>query len=185
MPATTMRLLLVAILVSALGACGEPQDAGEATSEEAAPSTAVDGGTAAGDAIPATGSGWVDEQRRFLATFAAEDGVERSPAGVYYRILQAGTGRMPKPGDIVRVHYEGRLVNGTVFDSSYARGEPAEFPSDRLIKGWQEILTMMHEGGKWQIAIPAELAYGARGAGDVIPPDSALLFTIELLEVKG
>ncbi|RMD88046.1 MAG: FKBP-type peptidyl-prolyl cis-trans isomerase [Alphaproteobacteria bacterium] len=185
MTSTTLRLFLAAILVSVLGACGEPQDASEATSEEAAPANAVDGGAAAADAIPETGSAWLDEQRRFLETFAAEDGVERSPGGVYYRVLTAGTGRMPKLGDIVRVHYEGRLVNGVVFDSSYERGAPAEFPSDRLIRGWQEILTMMHEGGKWQIAIPAELAYGARGAGDVIPPDSALLFTIELIEVKG
>ena len=186
-------LLLIAVSGLFVAACDRadedasaPDDA--AGADRTASPSATSGGTTAdqaADNAAQRAAAWVHEQQRFLADFAARDGVAVSPGGVYYRVLRRGEGKVPTLGDVVRVHYEGRLVNGIVFDSSYDRGAPAEFPSDRLIKGWQEILTMMHEGGKWEIAIPADLAYGKRGAGDVIPPDSALVFTLELLEIKG
>ncbi len=185
MRSTRFLLLSATALSLFLAACDKPDEDSPAARDTAGQEKTANGGDDARDAPVAQAADWAREQQRFLADFAARDGVALSPGGVYYRVLRGGEGRVPQLGDVVRVHYEGRLVNGVVFDSSYDRGEPAEFPSDRLIAGWQEILTMMHEGGKWEIAIPAALAYGKRGAGDVIPPDSALVFTLELLEVKG
>ncbi len=185
MRSSRFLLPLAAVLGLFLAACDKPDEKAATARDTAGEDPAASHGEGVREAPAGEAADWVREQQRFLADFASRDGVAVSPGGVYYRVLRAGEGRVPQRGDVVRVHYEGRLVNGVVFDSSYDRGEPAEFPSDRLIKGWQEILTMMHEGGKWEIAIPAALAYGKRGAGDVIPPDSALVFTLELLEVKG
>ena len=105
-------------------------------------------------------------------------------SGLKFRILRRGTGKQPIPSDTVKVHYRGRLDDGTVFDSSYERGEPATFRLDQVIPGWTEGLQFVSEGGMIELEIPPELGYGARGAGGDIPPNARLHFLIELLEVK-
>lgn len=124
------------------------------------------------------------EGEAFLAENAKKPGVTTTPSGLQYKVLKEGTGPQPKPGDTVKVHYEGKLVDGTVFDSSLKRGEPAVFPVQGVIPGWTEALQMMKEGAKWQIVIPAKLAYGERGAGPVIGPNATLIFEVELLKVN-
>jgi FKBP-type peptidyl-prolyl cis-trans isomerase FklB len=107
------------------------------------------------------------------------------PSGLQYKVITAGQGKQPKSTDTVVAHYRGTLINGTEFDSSYQRNEPATFPVGGVIKGWQEALLLMKEGAKWQIFIPADLAYGPRGAGASIGPNEVLIFDIELLSVKS
>ncbi len=118
----------------------------------------------------------------YLAQNAQRDGVVTLPSGLQYEVVSEGTGATPTAGDTVRTHYEGKLINGEVFDSSYKRGQPAEFPVGGVIAGWTEALQLMKEGAKWRLYIPSELAYGARAAGS-IPPHSTLVFDIELIKV--
>lgn len=118
----------------------------------------------------------------FLKANAKKDGVKMTASGLQYKVLTAGTGETPKATDKVKVNYEGHLVDGTEFDSSYKRNQPAEFACNQVIKGWTEALTMMPVGSKWEIYIPQELAYGTRETGK-IPPFSTLIFTVELLEI--
>jgi len=120
----------------------------------------------------------------FLVEYAKQDGVQKTETGILYQELEAGDGEMPLATDTVKVHYKGTLKDGTEFDSSYARGNPAEFPVNGVIAGWQEILPMMKTGSKWEVAIPSELAYGEQGAGANIGPNEPLVFEIELLEIK-
>jgi FKBP-type peptidyl-prolyl cis-trans isomerase FklB len=120
----------------------------------------------------------------FLAEFAKQEGVQKTESGILYRELQAGDGEQPSATDTVKVHYKGTLKDGAVFDSSYARGTPAEFPVNGVIQGWQQILPMMKTGAKWEVAIPSDLAYGENGAGAQIGPNEPLVFEIELLEIK-
>ena len=112
-----------------------------------------------------------------------KSGVVTLPSGLQYEIIKEGKGAKPKATDKVRVHYHGTLINGVVFDSSVERGEPAEFPLNAVIPGWTEILQLMPVGSKWRVVIPSELAYGSRGAGDVIRPNLTLIFEIELLDI--
>lgn len=105
------------------------------------------------------------------------------PSGLQYEVIKEGNGRKPGPNDRVRCHYEGTLIDGTLFDSSVKRGEPAVFGVNQVIKGWTEALQLMSEGSKWKLFIPADLAYGAQGAGEMIPPHSTLVFEVELIEV--
>jgi FKBP-type peptidyl-prolyl cis-trans isomerase FklB len=121
----------------------------------------------------------------FLADNKKKEGVKTLPSGVQYKVLKTGTGKMPTASDTVTVHYRGTLVDGTEFDSSYKRGEPATFPLRGVIPGWTEALQLMKTGSKWQIFIPAEKAYGESGAGGVIPPNSALIFEVELVSVQA
>ena len=123
------------------------------------------------------------EGEKFLAENKKKEGVVALPSGLQYKILTAGNGPKPKASDTVKCHYEGRLINGTVFDSSIRRNEPAEFPVSGVIAGWVEALQLMSEGAKWKLYIPSDLGYGARGAGEMIPPHSTLVFEVELLEV--
>jgi FKBP-type peptidyl-prolyl cis-trans isomerase FklB len=118
----------------------------------------------------------------FLAGNAKQDGVVTLPSGLQYRVLETGSGRKPKATDTVTVHYRGTLIDGTEFDSSYSRKQPATFRADRVIDGWREALSLMQEGSKWELFIPARLAYGKRGSGK-IPPFSTLVFEVELLSV--
>ncbi len=104
--------------------------------------------------------------------------------GIQYKILKEGTGKKPKKSDTVIAHYKGTLLNGTVFDSSYARNQPLTFGLNRVIRGWQEIIPMMPVGSKWEVFIPSHLAYGSQGAGRTIGPDETLIFEIELVGVK-
>lgn len=120
----------------------------------------------------------------FLDANKKKDGVVTLPSGLQYKILTEGKGKQPKSTDTVVAHYRGTLINGTEFDSSYQRNEPATFPVGGVIKGWQEALPLMKEGAKWQVYIPSDLAYGPRGAGAAIGPNEALIFDIELVSVK-
>ncbi|MDR1730071.1 MAG: FKBP-type peptidyl-prolyl cis-trans isomerase [Prevotellaceae bacterium] len=119
----------------------------------------------------------------FLAVNKGKAGVVTTPSGLQYEVLQAGEGAKPKATDSVRCHYEGRLINGNVFDSSYQRNQPADFPVNQVIPGWVEALQLMPVGSKWRLFIPSELGYGEHGAGDIIGPNSTLVFDVELLEI--
>lgn len=123
-----------------------------------------------------------DAGKQFLAENARKDSVITLPSGLQYKVLVKGNGKVPQMTDKVKVHYEGRLLDGTVFDSSYKRGEPSELTPKQVIKGWTEALTMMPEGSKWQLYIPYDLAYGDREAGQ-IKPYSMLIFDVELIEI--
>ena len=120
----------------------------------------------------------------FLAENAKKEGVKTLPSGLQYKVVKEGAGKQPSKSDTVSVHYKGTLIDGREFDSSYKRGEPAEFPVSGVIKGWTEILQLMKEGAKYQVFIPWQLAYGERGAGDLIGPHETLVFDVELLKVK-
>ncbi|MBP3775289.1 MAG: FKBP-type peptidyl-prolyl cis-trans isomerase [Bacteroidaceae bacterium] len=123
------------------------------------------------------------EGEAFLKKNAGLENVVVLPSGLQYEVLQEGNGRSPKATDQVKCHYEGRLIDGTVFDSSIRRGQPAVFPLNGVISGWTEGLQLMKEGAKYRFYIPYQLAYGANGAGGSIPPYAALIFDVELLEV--
>jgi peptidylprolyl isomerase len=124
------------------------------------------------------------EGEAFLAKVKKEEGVKTTASGLAYKVLTAGTGASPKATDQVTVHYTGKLISGKVFDSSVKRGQPATFPLNRVIPGWTEGLQLMKIGGKSVFYIQSDLAYGARGAGGVIPPNATLIFEVELLEIK-
>ncbi len=124
------------------------------------------------------------EGEAFLAENGKKKGVQTLPSGLQYKVVRQGKGAKPKGTDTVQTHYEGRLIDGTVFDSSYARGEPATFPVEGVIAGWTEALKLMPVGSKWQLYIPANLAYGERGAGQDIGPNATLVFDIELLGIE-
>ena len=120
---------------------------------------------------------------QFLKQNAGMPGIITTASGLQYEVLQPGTGKTPQASSTVRVHYEGTLLDGTVFDSSIQRGEPLEFPVNGVISGWTEALQLMQEGARWKLYIPHELGYGARGAGGAIGPYSTLIFEVELLGV--
>lgn len=123
--------------------------------------------------------------KAFQAENAKVEGVVTTASGLQYQVLTPGTGKRPGPKDTVVVHYRGTLINGSEFDSSYLAGrEPAEFPLNRVIKGWTEGLQLMQEGAKYRFFIPSRLAYGSRGAGGVIGPNQALIFDVELIRVR-
>ena len=121
---------------------------------------------------------------KFLAENKKREGVQVTASGLQYEVLEATIGQKPKATDTVKVHYEGTLIDGTVFDSSYRRGESISFPLNGVIKGWTEGLQLMSIGSKYKFFIPYQLAYGERGAGQQIPPYAALIFTVELLGIE-
>jgi len=121
---------------------------------------------------------------QFLAENKTREGVVTLPSGLQYKVIKEGAGKTPKSTDTVTVNYKGTLINGTEFDSSYRRGQPATFPVKGVIPGWIEALQLMKEGAKWELYIPSNLAYGEKGAGRTIPPNSALIFEVELISVK-
>ncbi|MBF1571737.1 MAG: FKBP-type peptidyl-prolyl cis-trans isomerase [Prevotella sp.] len=124
------------------------------------------------------------EGEQFLAENAKKEGVKTTASGLQYQVLREGNGKQPKATDQVECHYEGTLIDGTKFDSSYDRGQTATFPLNQVIAGWTEGLQLMHEGAKYRFFIPYQLAYGERGAGASIPPYAALIFDVELVAVK-
>jgi FKBP-type peptidyl-prolyl cis-trans isomerase FklB len=127
--------------------------------------------------------GTIAEGKAFLEANAKKEGVVTTKSGLQYQVLTEGTGRSPKATDKVRCHYEGWLINGNVFDSSYQRGEPADFPLNGVIPGWTEGVQLMKEGAKYRFFIPYLLGYGERGAGSNIPPYATLIFDVELIKV--
>ena len=126
-----------------------------------------------------------EDPKAYLDKAAAEPGAVRTETGLIYRELTAGNGPSPKATDTVKVHYRGTLVNGTVFDSSYERNEPAEFPLNQVIRCWTEGVQKMKVGGKSRLVCPANIAYGERGSPPVIPGGARLVFEIELLGIRG
>ncbi len=124
-----------------------------------------------------------EDGERFLAENAKKEGVTVLPSGLQYTVIKEGNGAKPLATDRVKCHYEGTLPNGTIFDSSYKRGEPAVFPLNGVIAGWTEGVQLMNEGAKYRFFSPYHLAYGERGAGQAIPPYAALVFDVELIEV--
>lgn len=124
------------------------------------------------------------EGEKFLAENAKRPEVKTTASGLQYEVIESTLGQKPKATDTVRVHYEGTLINGTVFDSSYKRGEPISFGLNQVIKGWTEGLQLMSIGSKYKLYIPYQLAYGEQGAGASIPPYAALIFTVELLGIE-
>lgn len=125
----------------------------------------------------------LEEGIKFLAENKSEDGVIELPSGLQYKVIEEGDGDLATPENQVKCHYHGTLIDGTVFDSSVERGEPAVFPVNSVIPGWVEALQLMPVGSKWRLFIPPELAYGEQGAGGVIGPNSTLIFDLELLEI--
>ncbi len=122
---------------------------------------------------------------KFLAENATKEGITVTASGLQYEVMTEGTGEKPAESAVVKTHYHGTLIDGTVFDSSVDRGEPAEFPVNRVIGGWTEALQLMPVGSKWRLFIPYQLAYGEQGAGGSIKPFAALVFEVELIEIVG
>jgi FKBP-type peptidyl-prolyl cis-trans isomerase FklB len=125
-----------------------------------------------------------DPGAAFLAQNAKKDGVTTTASGLQYKVIKSGTGKSPKLTDTVKVHYHGTLIDGTVFDSSVQRGQPVIFPVGGVIPGWVEALQLMKVGDKWQSFIPAKLAYGDQSPGPAIPPNSVMIFVVELLGIE-
>jgi len=127
-----------------------------------------------------------EDAARFLEANKKKEGVKTTPSGLEYEVLKAGdpNGKKPSETSTVKVHYTGTLINGTKFDSSVDRGEPASFAVNGVIKGWTEALQLMHVGDKWRLFIPPEIAYGAKGSPPAVPPHAVLIFEVELLDVK-
>ena len=132
----------------------------------------------------AAGSKNRKEGEMFLLGNKKNKGVVTTASGLQYQIMKTGKGKTPKATDTISAHYRGTLIDGKEFDSSYKRGQPATFPVNGVIKGWQEALQLMTVGSKWKIWVPSDLGYGSRGAGAMIGPDATLIFEIELLEIK-
>ena len=125
----------------------------------------------------------IEKGKAFLAENAKKEGIVTLPSGLQYEVITEGNGKKPSATDRVKCHYEGTLIDGTLFDSSIKRGQPAVFGVNQVIKGWVEALQLMSEGSKWKLFIPSELGYGAQQAGEMIPPHSTLIFEVELIEV--
>lgn len=125
-----------------------------------------------------------EKSAAFLAKNKKKDGVKVTSSGLQYEVLTKGKGQSPTEDDYLTAHYEGKLIDGKVFDSSYERGKPIEFQMNNVIAGWREALKMMKPGSKWKIFVPPSLAYGSKGAGNVIGPNETLIFTIELISVS-
>ena len=125
----------------------------------------------------------IEKGKAFLAENAKKEGIVTLPSGLQYEVITEGNGKKPGATDRVKCHYEGTLIDGTLFDSSIKRGQPAVFGVNQVIKGWVEALQLMSKGSKWRLFIPSELGYGAQQAGEMIPPHSTLIFEVELIEV--
>ncbi|MBR5674031.1 MAG: FKBP-type peptidyl-prolyl cis-trans isomerase [Muribaculaceae bacterium] len=167
-----LAIAMAAILMTAMSSCG----GGNASDTENTTDTVADYGTEIKDNKTIG--------REFLEENAKNDSVIQTESGLQYMVLKEGTGAKPGPTDEVTVHYTGKLINGTVFDSSVERGEPATFPLNKVIPGWTEGLQLMSEGAKYRLFIPSELAYGEKGAGQQILPNSTLIFDVELIKVE-
>ena len=167
-----LAIAMAAMLMTAMSSCS----GGNASDTENTTDTVADYGTEIKDNKTIG--------REFLEENAKNDSVIQTESGLQYMVLKEGTGAKPGPTDEVTVHYTGKLINGTVFDSSVERGEPATFPLNKVIPGWTEGLQLMSEGAKYRLFIPSERAYGEKGAGEQILPNSTLIFDVELIKVE-
>ncbi len=140
--------------------------------------------TAVTEKQSAANAGVIEAGNKYREEYAAKEGVTALPSGLLYEVLVTGDGAKPGPTDTVTTHYHGTLIDGSVFDSSVDRGQPASFPVNGVIRGWTEALQLMTVGSKWRLVIPPELAYGDRGAGPKIGPGTTLIFEVELLEIN-
>ena len=165
-------MAVAALLMTGMASCGGNETASTESTEE----TAVDYGQQIKDNKTLG--------REFLEENAKNDSVVQTKSGLQYMVLKEGNGAKPGPTDKVTVHYTGRLLDGTVFDSSVERGEPATFALNQVIPGWTEGLQLMSEGSEYRLFIPSELAYGSKGAGDKILPNSTLIFDVKLIKVE-
>lgn len=165
-------IALASVLMMGMASCNNTTENSENVAEE----TATDSGMVIKDNLTIG--------REFLAENAKNDSVKVTESGLQYMVLKEGTGAKPGPTDVVTVHYTGKLINGKVFDSSVENGKPATFPLDGVIAGWTEGLQLMSEGSKYRLFIPSELAYGEKGAGNDILPNSTLIFDVELIKVE-
>ena len=190
------KLIPAALLL--LAGCSEPQEASQPqVAQEQQPSLEMQASQAVSQPEVAAESGLAEQEfieqelsqddpgQAYLYINAQNPGVKVMPSGLQFEIIESGEGRSPLATSNVVTHYHGTFVNGDVFDSSVNRGAPAEFPVNRVIAGWTEALQMMKEGDKWRLVLPPEIAYGERGAGGLIPPNTVLVFEVELIEVKG
>lgn len=176
-----MKLLTASILATGLIsgiAFADTQPATTTTTTTTATTT-----TDTGTAMQSTQTG-KEAGETFLKDNKAKPGVVALPDGLQYKVIKEGTGVQPSDSDVVTVQYEGKLINGKVFDSSYKRGEPTTFPVNGVIAGWVEALKLMKEGSTWELYIPASLAYGSEGVPPTIGPNETLIFKVELLKVK-
>ena len=164
-------MAMTAMLITGMASCGGNNSANTESAQETAPEY--------GEQIKDN----LTLGREFLEQNAKNDSVVQTESGLQYMVLKEGNGAKPGPTDTVTVHYTGKLIDGTVFDSSVENGEPISFPLNGVIPGWTEGLQLMSEGSKYRLFIPSELAYGAQGAGDVILPNSTLIFDVELIKV--
>ena len=165
-----LSLAMAALLLAGMASCNN-SSSNETTTEEATPDY---------------GQQIKDNKtigREFMEQNAKNDSVVQTQSGLQYMVLKEGTGAKPGPTDEVTVHYTGKLLDGTVFDSSVDRGEPATFPLDKVIAGWTEVLQLMSEGSKYRLFIPSELAYGSKGTQNILP-NSTLIFDVELIKVE-
>ena len=167
-----VAMMMAALLMTGMASCG----GNNAGNEENVEATAPDYGQQIKDNKTLG--------REFMEQNAKNDSVVQTTSGLQYMVLKEGNGAKPGPTDQVTVHYTGKLLDGTVFDSSVERGEPATFPLDKVIPGWTEGLQLMSEGSKYRLFIPSELAYGSKGAGDMILPNATLIFDAELIKVE-
>ena len=165
-------IAMAAMLLTGMASCNNSSENSENTAEE----NTADSGMVIKDNLTIG--------REFLAENAKNDSVKVTESGLQYMVLKEGNGAKPGPTDMVTVHYTGKLINGKVFDSSVERGEPATFPLNGVIAGWTEGLQLMSEGSKYRLFIPSELAYGEKGAGNDIMPNSTLIFDVELIKVE-
>lgn len=171
MPIIIRFMKLFCILILAVGLFMGCSDKDDKAAVETKPDTKISAAKA-------------DPGEAFLAENAKKEGVKTTASGLQYKVIKSGTGATPKPTDTVKVHYHGTLIDGTVFDSSVQRGEPITFPVTGVIPGWVEALQMMKVGDKWQLFIPAKLAYGEHSPTPAIPPNSVLIFEVELLGIE-
>ncbi len=177
-----MKLFCALLLGSVLLAgCSKDEKTAADTKSETPPPAAPAAPSAPAAAAAATPT---DPGETFLAANAKKDGVKTTASGLQYMVLKSGTGETPKATDKVKVHYHGTLIDGTVFDSSVQRGEPITFPVTGVIPGWIEALQLMKVGDKWKLFIPAKLAYGEQSPSPAIPPNSVLIFEVELLGIE-
>ena len=176
-------LMVAAVLLGLLAGCGE--EPAPASDDATAPDSTENAQMANETETASDADTFLADQKAFLEANAGREGVVVRDSGLQYRVLDEGSGASPAPESLVTVHYKGALIDGTVFDSSYNRGQPAQFPASQLIRGWVEALQLMKEGDKWELVIPAELGYGDRGAGGLIPPNATLVFEVELISVDG